>query len=78
VSSLDAGSRRSRRPPPRRRWSPRLLAGLALLVALVFLVGISLGRALEEGPVRPRQATVVRTLSPVPLPPVTSTVTVTR
>ena len=68
------------RPPrrrPRRRLTPLVVAGLTLLVALVFLVGISLGRALEDGPDPGRGETVVRTLRPLPLPPATSTVTVT-
>jgi hypothetical protein len=68
------------RPPRRRRrrpLTPLAAAGLALLVALVFLVGISLGRALEDGPDAGPDETVVRTLRPLPLPPATSTVTVT-
>jgi len=53
--------------------------GLVAVVGavLVFLLGLSLGRAVEEGPSRPRTATVIRTLDPVPLPPATATVTVT-
>ncbi len=68
---------RAPRRPPRRRVTPLVAAALALLVALVFLVGISLGRALEDGPDPGRDETVVRTLQPLPLPPATSTVTVT-
>jgi hypothetical protein len=72
---LESTSRR-RRPPPRRPRRGLALAGVAALVALAFLVGLSLGRALEEGPDPGRTATVVRTLKPLPLPPATSTVTV--
>lgn len=72
----EPSARRPRRPAPRRR-RPLVVAGAVLLVALVFLVGLSLGRALEEGPDPARTATVVRTLTPLPLPPATSTVTVT-
>jgi len=68
----------SRRPPPRRRrplWRP-LLWGLALLAVL--LLGISIGRALEEGPRPGVTETRVRTLDPQPLPPAArTTVTVT-
>jgi hypothetical protein len=67
---------RGRRPAPRR--SPVLRAVLALAgVLLVLLVGISLGRALEEGPDPGGTQTSVRTLEPQPLPPAARTVTVT-
>jgi hypothetical protein len=53
-------------------------AALALLTAvLLLLVGISIGRALEDGPSPGGQRTDVRTLDPRPLPPPTRTVTVT-
>ena len=48
---------------------------LGLVVAL--LVGISLGRALEDGPSPGGTQTNVRTLEPQPLPPAARTVTVT-
>lgn len=48
---------------------------LGLLLAL--LVGISLGRALEDGPSPGGAQTNVRTLEPQPLPPAARTVTVT-
>lgn len=68
----------ARRPPPRRRstlWRP-LLWTLALLAVL--LLGISIGRALEEGPSPGGTETRVRTLEPQPLPPAPrTTVTVT-
>ena len=68
-----------RRPPPRRRrrhplWRPVLLvAGALLLLA----VGISIGRALEDGPEPGGTRTSVRTLEPRPLAPAATTVTVT-
>jgi hypothetical protein len=67
---------RERRPAPPR--SPLLRAALAFAgVLLVLLVGISLGRALEEGPDPGGTQTSVRTLEPQPLPPAARTVTVT-
>jgi hypothetical protein len=48
---------------------------LGLLLAL--LVGISLGRALDDGPSPGGTQTNVRTLEPQPLPPAARTVTVT-
>jgi len=66
-----------RRPrPPKRKplWRPALVA-LGLLAAL--LLGVSLGRALEDGPEPGGTQTSVRTLQPQPLPPAASTVTVT-
>ena len=71
-----------RRPrPPRRKplWRP-LLAVVGLVAAL--LLGVSIGRALEDGPSPGGTQTNVRTLEPQPLPPaartVTETVTVTE
>lgn len=53
-------------------------AALALLTAvLLLLVGISIGRALEDGPSPGGRRTDVRTLDPRPLPPAPRTVTVT-
>lgn len=51
---------------------------LALLLAglLVFLLGVGLGRALEDDP-ETGTRTQVRTLRPLPLAPVRETVTVT-
>lgn len=68
---------RERRPrPPKRNplWRPVLML-LGLLVALI--LGISLGRALEDGPSPGGTQTSVRTLKPQPLPPATRTVTIT-
>ena len=67
--------RRPRTKPSRHPlWGP-VLALLGVVVALI--VGISLGRALEEGPSPGGTQTNVRTLEPQPLPPATRTVTVT-
>jgi hypothetical protein len=64
-----------RRPPARSPlWRPAL-AVLGLVAAL--LLGISIGRALEDGPSPGGTQTSVRTLEPEPLPPATRTVTVT-
>ncbi len=52
-----------------------MLIVLGVVVAL--LVGISLGRALEDGPSPGGTQTNVRTLEPQPLPPAARTVTVT-
>jgi hypothetical protein len=49
---------------------------LALAALLLFLLGVGLGRALEEGPERVTR-TQVRTLEPLPLAPARETVTVT-
>ncbi len=79
--TLDDSRRRAERRRPRRRsvWqSPlvRLALGLAAAV-LVLLVGVSIGRALEDGPEPGGTQTSVRTLQPEQLPPVARTVTVT-
>jgi hypothetical protein len=67
------------RRPPRSRPRNRLLGpALTLLGVLVaFVVGLALGRALEEGPAPGGTRTSVRTLEPQPLPPAAKTVTVT-
>jgi hypothetical protein len=56
---------RPRRRPPRRRAWPRVLAA-AVLAALAFAVGLSVGKALEDGPAPPGTVTYVRTLEPLP------------
>jgi hypothetical protein len=67
--------RRNPRPPRRSPlWRPAL-AALGLLALL--LLGISIGRALEDGPSPGGTQTNVRTLNPQPLPPAERTVTVT-
>ena len=65
----------------RRRFRPlRLVLGLVLAVGM-FAAGLSLGRALDEGPSPGGTRTLERTLKPLPLapvsPPTTVTVTVT-
>lgn len=65
---------RPRRPARNPLWRPAL-AILGLLAVL--LLGISIGRALEEGPSPGGTQTNVRTLEPQPLPPAARTVTVT-
>ena len=71
-------SRARRRPPPRRRRrGPLVVVGVAAGAALAFLVGLAVGRAVEEGPGPAGTVTQVRTLTPLELPPATRTVTVT-
>ena len=45
-------------------------------MALVFFAGLAVGRAVEESPEPGGSQTLVRTLAPGTLPPVTQTVTV--
>lgn len=71
---MSTRERRPRKPPPSPLWRPALIV-LGLVVAL--LVGISLGKALDDGPSPGGTQTNVRTLAPQPLPPATRTVTVT-
>jgi hypothetical protein len=75
---VSARERRPRKPPPnpvlRSILKPALVV-LGLVVAL--LVGISLGRALEDGPSPGGTQENVRTLQPQPLPPAARTLTVT-
>jgi hypothetical protein len=53
-----------RRPPPRRLRRGRLLAGIAVLIA-VFLVGIAFGAALHDNPKTGESTTFVRTFFPL-------------
>ena len=69
-----APERRPRLPKRNPLWRPVLVV-LGLLAAL--FLGISLGRALEDGPSPGGTQTSVRTLKPQPLPPAARTVTVT-
>jgi hypothetical protein len=50
---------------------------LALGLLALLLLGIAIGRALEDGPNPGGTQTNVRTLTPQPLPPAARTVTVT-
>jgi hypothetical protein len=68
----------SRRPPRRREPSPLLRPALAVLgLVAALLLGVSVGRALEDGPNPGGTQTNIRTLEPQPLPPAARTVTVT-
>ncbi len=70
---------RPRRPPRRSRIRLALKVVLWLvLVAAVFAVGIALGESLHENPRTGDTKTQTRQLKPVPLPPVTRTVTVRK
>jgi hypothetical protein len=69
-----SATRPRRAQPARRDW--RLPAALLLAVAAL-LIGLALGRALEEGPGPAGTQTIVRTLDPRPLGPPARTVTVT-
>jgi hypothetical protein len=71
VSTRERRPRKSSRDP---LWRPVLIV-LGLVVAL--LVGVALGRALEDGPSPGGTQTNIRTLEPQPLPPAARTVTVT-
>ncbi len=68
----------SNRPPRRGRpnpcWRPLLLTAGALLL---LVLGVSIGRALEDGPAPGGSRTEIRTLEPRPLNPAGTTVTVT-
>ena len=61
----------------KRRPLLRLLAW-ALVIAVVFVLGLALGEALHDNPSGGGTQTLVRTLKPLPLPPARETVTVTR
>lgn len=66
------------RPPRRRERNPLVRPALALLGLLAaLLLGVSIGRALEDGPNPGGTQTNIRTLNPQPLPPASRTVTVT-
>ena len=71
---MNEAERRARRHKRTPLWRP-VLAAIGLLAVL--LLGISIGRALEDGPSPGGTQTNVRTLKPQPLPPVARTVTVT-
>ena len=60
-----------RRPPRRSPWPRRVI--VAALVLAVFVLGIALGEALNDGPPAPSTETYVRTLEPVPQQPATTT-----
>jgi hypothetical protein len=67
---------RTERRPPRRRTPIRYLLW-AVVIAVVFAAGLALGEALHDNP-SGRTQTLVRTLTPLEVPPARETVTVTR
>ncbi|MDQ3669302.1 MAG: hypothetical protein M3377_03325, partial [Actinomycetota bacterium] len=60
-----------------RRRRIGLWVARAALAAVVFFLGVALGRALEETPRPGGTQTLIRTLEPETLPPVTRILTVT-
>lgn len=70
-----ARDRREARRARRRKWLA--VAGGIVLAGLVFYAGLAVGRALEEAPDPGGSQTLVRTLEPATLAPVTRTITVT-
>ena len=70
-----AQARRDARARRRRAFTWGLAAAVAVIV---FVAGVSLGKALEEPPRPGGTQSLVRTLEPDTLPPVTRTVTVTN
>ncbi len=60
-----------RRPPRRSPWPRRLL--LVIAVVLIFLLGVALGQALNDGLPATSTQTYVRTLEPLPQQPPTTT-----
>jgi hypothetical protein len=72
--------RRERARVERRRARRRQALAVVFatgLAAIAFFAGLALGRALEERPEPGGTQSLVRTLEPATLPPVTRTVTVT-
>jgi hypothetical protein len=69
-------TRVERRRRRRRRW-PRVVLP-ALLVVLVFAIGVALGEALHDNPKPGGSQTLVRTLKPLPLAPVAATSTASK
>ncbi|HYY77474.1 MAG TPA: hypothetical protein VE644_14275 [Gaiellaceae bacterium] len=73
-----AARERERGPARRARRSGLLTWALRLLVlAVVFLAGVVIGRALESAPRPGGTQTIVRTIEPLTVPPAERTVTVT-
>ena len=66
-----------RNPRTRRRQSLLRPALIALGLLALLLLGVSIGRALEDGPSPGGIQTNIRTLAPQPLPPAERTVTIT-
>lgn len=77
--SVRGGLSRSQRRA-RRRGPARLALGIGLrllVLGAVFAVGLALGQSLDDNPQPGGTQTGVRTLKPLPLPPVKRTVTIT-
>jgi hypothetical protein len=73
-----APSARRREPARRRRGvRPGRVALLVLALAVAFLLGVGLGKTIDEADVDEGTRTSVRTLTPQQLPPARETVTVT-
>jgi hypothetical protein len=70
---------RERGRPPRRSSGRRLAAWILRLtvLAVVFVAGLAIGRALESAPDPGGTQTIVRTLEPLTVEPQERTVTVT-
>ena len=71
--------RRRERGRPRRSTGRRLVGWLLRLavLAVVFVAGLAIGRALEQSPSPGGTQTIVRTLEPLTVEPQERTVTVT-
>ena len=68
MTTLYEPSERRGRPPRRRRRWPRRLA-FVLAVLFVFVLGLSFGKALNDGPEPGVTQTSIRTLEPLPQQP---------
>jgi len=76
--TLDPETIALRRARRRRRGIHWRWIGGAVLLVVVFAVGIALGEALHDNPRPGGQKTTQRTLRPLPLVPQTVTVTVSK
>ena len=68
MSEYPYGSR-PRRPRPRRRRKVVKAVAALVVAAAVFVLGVALGEALNDGPGPGGTVTVVRTLEPLPQRP---------
>jgi len=70
----------ARRRPPRQRRRRALLRWLLVAAAIgaVFAAGVAVGESLNDNPRPGRSQVLVRTLTPLELPPARETVTVRR